>query len=85
MKKLFLILFAIIFVACENGTSAPNEICYDKKIGYEDFGNPMYKPYKDQWLDGACEQFFEGTTDCIKYNYDFRITVRDCMENVEFH
>ena len=83
MKMILLLMITIIMVACgDNGMSAPSEICYDKKIGYNEVVT-QYSQYQEEWMDGACEQKIGD--DCAWYNNSYTITIRECAENVEFH
>ena len=53
MKKLILLtLTAITLIACaDNGVSAPSQICYDKKLTYQDVTSPEYRDYETEWLE----------------------------------
>ena len=80
-------MITIIMVACgDNGMSAPSEVCYDKKIGYNEVAI-QYSQYQEEWLEewlaGACLQKIEN--DCAMYDRSYTITIRECAENVEFH
>ena len=76
-------MITIIMVACgDNGMSAPSEVCYDKKIGYKEV-SVQYSQYQEEWFAGACLQKVEN--DCVRYDANYTITIRECAENVEFH
>lgn len=90
MKKLILLtLTAITLMACaDNGVSAPSDssprqICYDKKLTYQDVTSPEYKDYEAEWLEKACVA--KPDTECIYWNPDYVLTVRECLENVDTH
>lgn len=83
MKMILLLMITIIMVACcDNGMSAPSEVCYDKKIGYKEVST-QYSQYQEEWMTGACLQKIEN--DCAMYDINYTITIRECAENVEFH
>ena len=86
MKKLILLtLTAITLIACtDNGVSAPSEICYDKKLTYQDVTSPEYRDYETEWLEKACVSKKYGS-ECIYWDFDYVLTVRECLENVETH
>jgi hypothetical protein len=87
MKKLFLILFATLLVACaDNGTSAPSEICYSRTIGYDEVCTREFSQYREEWLEKACLKKFEGLDDvCVEYDYNYTMTKLHCVDEVEFH
>ena len=85
MKKIILLtLTALTLIACgDNGVSAPSQICFDKKLTYSDVTSPEYRDYADEWLEKACVA--RPDTECIYWDPDYVLTVRECAENVEFH
>ena len=85
MKKLILLtLTTITLIACgDNGVSAPSEICYDKKLTYQDVTSPEYRDYESEWLEKACVSKYGS--ECTYWDPDYVLTVRECAENVEFH
>ena len=84
MKKLLLLtLTAITLIACaDNGVSAPSQICFDKKLTYQDVTSPEYRDYEAEWLEKACVA--RPDAECIYWDPDYVLTVRECAENVEF-
>ena len=84
MKKIiFAMISATMFIACaDNGVSAPSEICYDKKLTYQDVTSPEYRDYEAEWLEKACVA--RPDAECIYWDPDYVLTVRECAENVEF-
>lgn len=87
MKKLLLlILTAITLIACaDNGVSAPSQICYDKKLTYQDVTSPEYRDYEAEWLEKACVTKSNYSFECLYWDNSYTLTVRECAENVEFH
>lgn len=90
MKKLILLtLTAITLMACaDNGVSAPSDssprqICYDKKLTYQDVISPEYREYEAEWNEKACVSKYGS--ECIYWDNDYVLTVRECLENVETH
>ena len=85
MKKLiFLTLTALTMIACgDNGVSAPSQICFDKKLTYQDVISPEYRDYADEWNEKACVSKYGS--ECIYWDESYILTVRECAENVEFH
>ena len=83
MKKLILLaLTAITLIACaDNGVSAPSQICYDKKLTYQDV-TTTYTEYETEWYEKACVSKKYGS-ECIYWDFDYILTVRECLENVE--
>lgn len=85
MKKFILLtLTAITLIACaDNGVSAPNQICYDKKLTYQDVSSPEYSDYEAEWYEKACVN--TNGIKCIYWDFDYILTVRECLENVDNH
>lgn len=85
MKKLILLaLTAITLIACaDNGVSAPSQICYDKKLTYQDVSSSQYSDYAAEWYEKACVSNYGS--ECIYWDFDYILTVRECAENVEFN
>lgn len=88
MKKIILsMISATMLIACadnaDNGASAPREICYDKKLTYQDVTSPEYRDYEAEWLEKACVA--KPDNECIYWDPDYVLTVRECLENVETH
>lgn len=85
MKKLLLLtLTAITLIACaDNGVSAPSQICYDKKLTFQDVTSPEYKDYETEWYEKACVSIIDGS--CVYWDAAYILTVRECADNVEFH
>ena len=83
MKKLLLLtLTAITLIACaDNGVSAPSQICFDKKLTYQDVTSPEYRDYEAEWLEKAC---VSPGDECTYWDVNYILTVRECAENVEF-
>lgn len=86
MKKLILLtLTAITLIACaDNGVSAPNQICYDKKYSFNDVST-TYTEYEAEWYEKACVAKSTNTYECIYWDPDYILTVRECLENVDNH
>ena len=86
MKKLLLLtLTAITLIACaDNGVSAPSEICYDKKLTYQDVTSPEYRDYEAEWNEKACVSKHSDNR-CRYWDYDYILTIRECLENVDTH
>ena len=91
MKKLLLLtLTAITLIACaDNGVSAPSDstprqICYDKKLTYQDVTSPEYRDYEAEWNEKACVSKHSDNR-CRYWDYDYILTVRECLENVDTH
>lgn len=84
MKKLLLLtLTTITLIACaDNGVSAPSQICYDKKLTYQDVTSPEYRDYEAEWYEKAC---VSPGAECTYWDPDYVLTVRECADNVEFH
>ena len=84
MKKIiFAMISATMLIACaDNGVSAPSEICYDKKLTYQDVTSPEYRDYETEWNEKAC---VSPGPECTDWDFDYVLTVRECAENVEFH
>ena len=92
MKKLILLtLTAITLIACaDNGVSAqsdstPRQICYDKKLTYQDVTSPEYRDYEAEWLEKACVSTSNYSFECIYWDNSYILTVRECLENVDTH
>ena len=87
MKKFILLtLTAITLIACaDNGVSAPNQICYDKKLTYQDVSSPEYSDYEAEWYEKACVTKSTYSYECIYWDFDYILTVRECLENVDNH
>lgn len=84
MKKLLLLtLTAITLIACaDNGASAPSQICYDKKLTYQDVSSPEYKDYEAEWYEKAC---VSPGPECTYWDFNYILTIRECLENVDTH
>lgn len=85
MKKLILLtLTALTLIACgDNGVSAPSQICFDKKLTYSDVTSSQYSDYEAEWDEKACVS--RRGSECIYWDTDYVLTVRECAENVEFN
>lgn len=83
MKKLILLtLTALTLIACgDNGVSAPSQICYDKKLSFQDV-TTTYTEYEAEWYEKAC---VSPGPECTYWDVNYILTVRECAENVEFH
>ena len=85
-KNILSMISATMLIACadnaDNGVSAPREICYDKKLTYQDVTSPEYRDYEAEWLEKAC---VSPGPECTYWDFDYVLTVRECLENVETH
>ena len=96
MKKfcLFLMTCVLVFLALlstgcsvDDGVSAPNRICYGKKLYYDDVCSKLtVVDTLRVSYDSLCGRWLEESYDSLSAMYDpgYYIEVRECMDDVTF-
>lgn len=81
LKYLLISICCVVFFGCSDISSA-NEICYDKKLGYDE----LCSPNSPWYTESKCEQWMkEASNESGMFDKNYYIIGEECLENVRFN